>query len=342
MSIARKTWTLLAAAILVIIGFLAWQNLTHQGTEFDALFESSVGLYPGSNVEVLGVPVGTVTRVRAEGPNVRVSMRLDSDRQVAADSAAVIVAPTLVSDRFVQMTKAWTGGKALPAGAVLDRARTAVPVEIDDLYRSLNDIGQQLGPNGANANGALSDLLDVAADNLGGQGAGINQMIGEFGRATSTLADSGDDLFATIGNLKEFTDMLAANDQSVASVNRQFADVTDYLADDRQDLAAAIANLGDALAILDDFIADNRDHLTSSVKNLLGPTQVLVKQKESLEETVRLVPVVLQNFLKAYNPEYGTLDGRINLNELSIWSGDGQTGATSSDAPPLLIPGAQQ
>src|SRR5664279_6285535 len=100
MSIARKTWTLIAVAILVITGVLAWQNFTHRGTEFDALFESSVGLYPGSNVEVLVVPVGTVTRVRAEGPNVRVSMRLDSDRQVAADSAAVIVAPTLVSDRF--------------------------------------------------------------------------------------------------------------------------------------------------------------------------------------------------------------------------------------------------
>jgi virulence factor Mce-like protein len=342
MSVARKTWAALAVVVLVIVAALAWQNLSHRGTQIQALFESSIGLYPGSDVEVLGVPVGTVTDVDPEGPNVRVSMRLDPGQRVAPDTAAVIVAPTLVSDRFVQLTKPWTGGGALSSGTVLGRERTAVPVEIDDLYASLTDIGDQLGPNGANKNGALSDLLDVAAANLGGQGDGINQLIDEFGRASSTLADSGDDLFATIGNLKEFTDMLEANDQSVASVNRQFASVTDYLADDRQDLAAAIANLGDALAIVDDFIADNRDHLTSSVENLLGPTQVLVKQQESLEETVQLVPLVLQNFLKAYNPKYGTLDGRINLNELSIWSGDGQTGATSADAPPLLLPGVGQ
>ena len=336
----RSRTALLLVVALAITALLVWREArARQGTEFAALFDSAVALYPGSAVQILGVPVGTVTDVVPEGDVVRVSMRLDRDQQVSADTSAVIVAPTLVSDRYVQLTEPLDGGKALAAGAVLPKDRTAVPVEVDDLYRSLDDLGQKLGPNGVNKDGALSDLLDVAADNLKGQGKGLNQMITEFGKATGTLSDIDEDFFATVGNLKEFNDMLVANDQGVADVNRQFADVTDFLADDREDLADAVANLGDALVVLDDFIKDNRGHLKTSVDNLIGPTQTLVKQKDSLEEAVRLIPLALQNFLNAYNPGSGTLDGRGNLNEVSLWSTDGLTAQTSSAAPPVLLPG---
>lgn len=336
----RRLVGLALIAILMIGGLMTWKSINdRQGTTFDALFASTVGLYPGSDVQILGVSVGTVTAVVPEAGHVRVSMKLDHDQDAGADTGAVLVAPTVVSDRFVQLTKPYVGGPKLDSGAELSAERTAVPVEIDDLYASLNDIGQKLGPNGANANGALSDLLDVAAKNLDGQGTKLNTMITEFGKATGTLANSDDDLFATVSNLKEFNDMLVANDSGVASVNRQFASVTDYLAADRGDLADAIANLGDALAIVDDFIGDNRDQLQSSVDNLIGPTRVLVDQKESLAEAVRLVPLLLQNFLHAYNPSTNTLDGRGNLNELTIWAKNGLNAKTSEAAPPLLLPG---
>ncbi|MBC7595767.1 MAG: MCE family protein [Kineosporiaceae bacterium] len=327
-------------AVLVAGGFLAWKvALDREGTRIEALFDSTVGLYPGSDVEILGVPVGTVTDVVPEGSKVRVSMKLDRGQQAGADSAAVIIAPTLVSDRFVQLTEPYDGGAKLQSGTVLSGARTAVPVEIDELYASLNDVGQQLGPNGANANGALSELLDVAADNLDGQGAKLNEMVAEFGKATGTLANSDADFFDTVSNLKEFNDMLVANDRTLADANRQFASVADYLADDRQDLSAAVANLGDALGIVDNFIRDNRGNLKTSVDNLIGPTKVLVDQRESLDESVRLIPLVLQNFLRAYGPSTNTLDGRVNLNELTIWSGNRQSAKTSESAPPALLPG---
>lgn len=337
MSLTMKIVGAVAATALVA-GGLTWYLTQRPGTELEALFESSVGLYPGSDVQVLGVPVGTVTAVEPDGDHVRVSMELERGQEVGAQSAAVIVAPTLVSDRFVQLTEPDRGGPTLEPGTVLQTERTAVPVEIDEMYESLTDIGKQLGPEGANADGALGELLDVAASNLDGQGAGINQMITEFGDAFGTLADSDDDLFATIANFSEFNDMLVANDDSVSAVNRQFATVTDYLAEDREDLAGAVDELGSALAVLDDFIADNRGKLKTSVDNLIGPTQVLTNQRRSLEEAVRLIPLALQNFLRAYDPGSQTLSGRGNLNELSIQSRDGIVGQTSQNAPPLLLP----
>src|SRR3546814_20706319 len=87
------------------------------------------------------------------------------------------------------------------------------------------------------------------------------------------------------------------------------------------------------MVILDDFIRDNRGNLKTSVVQLIAPTEVLVKQKTSLEESVRLIPLLLQNFLNTYDEGGNTLDGRGNLNELTIWSRDGLTARTSPDAP---------
>lgn len=336
-----RRWVVGLVALAVLGGGAAAgrELLERDGTRVDALFESTVGLYPGSDVQVLGVPVGTVTAVEPEGDAVRVSMQLDPGRRVAADTRAVIVAPTMVSDRYVQLTAPYVDGPALESGAEIGLDETAVPVEIDELYGSLDDLGRTLGPDGANADGALSDLLTTAAENLDGQGAGINTMIREFAKASGTLADSDEAFFATLGNLQELSTMLVAHDDAVAHVNRQFAAVTDYLAQDRDDLALAVGNLGEALAVVDDFIRENRGHLRTSVRNLTGPTRVLQQQKRALAETVRLVPLVLQNFLAAYDVGTGTLNGRGNLNELTLWSTDGLSGRTSEDAPPTLLPG---
>lgn len=312
-------------------------GLPGETVEVSATFASAVGLYPGSDVQVLGVKVGTVTAVEPTRDGVLVSMELDDADVAAADTGAVIVAPTMVSDRFVQLTTPHTGGAALKDGATIEE--TGVPVEVDELYSGLTDLAEQLGPEGANKNGALSRLLETAAANLKGQGGDINQMIDEFGKATGTLANSDDDFFATVGNLDRFNSMLLEHDEGVASANRQLAEVSRYLAEDSDDLGAAIANLGDALAVLDDFIDDNRGNLKTSVEKLRGPTQVLVNQKKSLAEAVRTIPVALQNFLAAYNPTYNTVDGRGNLNELTVWSTDGLTARTSPSAPPVLLPG---
>jgi phospholipid/cholesterol/gamma-HCH transport system substrate-binding protein len=340
MTRAPRTTAILVLVVLAAVAFAGWRmTRTSERIELEARFSATVGLYPGSSVQVLGVPVGEVTSGVPDGSDVRVRIRLDPGQRVGAETGAVIVAPTLVSDRYVQLTAPYDGGTALTDGAVIPESRTAVPVEIDELYASLTEVSRTLGPDGANKNGALSRLLTVAAANLGGQGKDLNRMITEFGKASATLAATGDDLFGTVANLQEFNTMLVANDRTVASANKRFADVAAYLSADRQDLAQAVANLADALAVVDDFIKANRGHLRASVDNLIGPTRVLTEQKESLEEAVRLVPLALQNFLNAYNPATNTVDGRGNLNELTLWSSNGLAARTSSAAPPTLLPG---
>ena len=115
--------------------------------------------------------------------------------------------------------------------------------------------------------------------------------------------------------------MLVANDQSVADVNRQFAAVTDYLADDREDLADAITNLGDALAIVDDFIARQpRQHQDQRRQPARPHARCWSSRRTRSRSRCAWSRSCCRTSCDAYNAQNNTIDGRGNLNETSIWS----------------------
>ena len=127
----------------------------------------------------------------------------------------------------------------LTDGAELSVDQTAEPLELDQIYDSLDRLNVALGPNGANKTGALSDLLSVTADNFGGQGTTFRQTIKDFSRLSATLANNKEELFGSVKALEGFMQTLADNDQTVRQFNQSLADVSTMLAGERQELVAA-------------------------------------------------------------------------------------------------------
>ena len=320
--------------VLVLAGgaFGWWTSSHREGVKFSAMFSSTVGIYRGSDVRMLGVKVGGIDSVKPMGTEVKVSMHLNRGVAAAADTGAVVLSPSVVSDRYVQLTGLYTSGPKLASGTVIPTDRTATPVELDTIYTNLNQLLTALGPNGANSNGALSDLLKTGADNLQGQGQAINTTITNLSQASSTLSNSKDALFSTITNLRSFTDMLAQNNTGVQKVNDQLKSITQLFADERDTFAAALNQLGTALSSVQQFIKSNRSLIKTDVAKLSTITQTLVNQKASLNEALGVAPLALQNLLNAYDPNHNVLRGRTDLNELSVWPSSGAA------PPPVLIP----
>ncbi|WP_369204106.1 MCE family protein [Streptomyces sp. PU-14G] len=317
----RRRSLVLAAVLALVIGASAGGATVlggRDGTRVTAWFERAVGVYEGSDLRVLGVRVGRVEAVEPHGKKVRVTLRIDEGVEVPANARAVVIAPSLVSDRYVQLTPAYTKGPKLADSAVLPSGRNSVPLEVDQLYASITELSDALGPEGANSDGALSELLDVGAENLNGNGAALGESVEEFGKAAKTLDGNSGDLFATVSYLRSFTSMLKRNDTRVRTAERQLSDVTTFLAEDKENLAKALAQLGTALGKVKKFIEDNRGSLKKNVKKLAPITQTLVDQRASLAEALDAAPLAAGNFLKAYNPDQGTLDNRANINELSM------------------------
>jgi phospholipid/cholesterol/gamma-HCH transport system substrate-binding protein len=271
-------------------------------------FPAAVGVFPGSDVRVLGVKVGTVTSVVPMGEKVRVHLRYNG--RVPADVAAIIVPPSVVSDRYVQLAPAYTGGPALADRAHI--TRTGAPLELDDVYRALDQLNRDLGPQGANADGALSRLVKVGRANLEGNGDALHATLEGTSKALSTLAAGRQDLFASVVNLQEFTSMLARNDEQVRAFNKTLSSVAQQLATDAGELELALRKLSHALAELAGFVRDNRAQLASNVEALVDISNILVRQQQAVIDVLDVAPLALSNLGLSYNPLTGTTDTRNN------------------------------
>jgi phospholipid/cholesterol/gamma-HCH transport system substrate-binding protein len=308
-----RTWAAAGTGVVLVAvaGVAVWQTRTPQ-RRLAADFSKAVGVHEGSDVRILGVRIGDVVAVKPQGRTVRVEMRYDSGYDIPADAQAVIVPPSVVSDRYIQLTPVYTGGARLADGAELPVSRTAVPLEIDDIYRSLDEFDKALGPDGANADGALTNLLATGRANLAGNGQNLHDTLDGLSKALTTLSDGRQDLFASVDNLQKFTTALAQSDQQVRQFNQQLAGVSEQLAGERDELATALHSLAAALAQVTAFVRDNRDELKSNVAALADVTGTLVRQQKAIIDILDVTPLALSNLNLAYNARSGTLDTRDN------------------------------
>jgi phospholipid/cholesterol/gamma-HCH transport system substrate-binding protein len=232
---------------------------------------------------------------------------------VPADAEAVIISPAIVGDRYVQLAPAYDGGPVMDDGAHLDMAQSEVPLELDEIYQSLDDLSVALGPEGANKNGALSRLVNASAANLDGNGKLINQTLHDLSLLSGTLSNNKDELFDAVAQVEEFVHALKVNDGAVRAFNASLADVSGVLAGERHDLAKALNTLGVALRDVRGFVQDNEELIGSNVRDLVRVTQILVDQSDAIKESLEVAPLALSGLGLAGDPETGTLRDRDDL-----------------------------
>ena len=314
---AVRRWLPLVVIGLLLLTAIVWMVGSGSGTKsVTAYFPRAVSVYEGSDVRILGVAVGQVEEVVPEGTQVKVVMTYDKDIDIPQNAQAVIVSPSVVGDRYIQLTPAYESGKVMADNTVIKSDQTAVPLELDEIYSSIDKLTVALGPNGANREGALTDLLEQTAENFGGQGAEFNRTIKDFGRLSETLDNNKDELFESTAQLENFIKTLADNDQTVRGFNRSLGDVSKLLNDERQELTTALSNLGVALDEVATFVKTNRSVLGRNIRDVNRVAKVLVRQRAALDEILVAGPLALTNLYHTYNPKDGTLDTNANLGNL--------------------------
>jgi phospholipid/cholesterol/gamma-HCH transport system substrate-binding protein len=323
MGLSKNMIRILVAAVIVAVVLVAGVYVFTGGSskKINASFRSGVGVYPGTPVKVLGIQIGSVTKVTPQGGSVKVEMSYGSNYKLPANASAFIVANSLVSDRYIQLAPAYVGGPVTPSGASIPIDRTASPAELDDIFNALNQLSITLGPNGANKNGALSTLVNVGAANLNGNGTALEKSIKNLSLAATTLANGSTDLFGTVTNLRNFTDALSQSDSQVRSFNSLLATVANDLSNERADLGAALHNLSIALNSVASFVKANATAAHTDIVGLENITHVLVKDQGALNEALVAGPVALSNLTHAYQEQTGTLGTRSNLAGLTTPAG---------------------
>lgn len=308
---------LLAVIVAVLLLTATFFVFTGGGGErtLTAHFSRAVAIYKGSEVRLMGVKIGAVDAVVPEGDSVRVEMHYDSDYKLPADAKAMIVTPTLVADRFVQISPAYTKGAVMQDGADIPLDKTASPVELDRIYQSLAKLSNALGPNGANETGALGELISAGANALHGQGALANQTINNLSEAAEVFGDNSGALFSSVRQLSQLTSVLAANDQFVNQFMGDLAGVSAQLAGERDELQGALAALARTVGTVRTFVHDNKQMVTSDIEDLTTVLGALAKERDALATAVQLAPLGLGNLTTAFDVKTGTIGARVQLGD---------------------------
>ncbi len=92
-----------------------------------ANFSEAPGLFVGNFVEVLGVPVGRITAITPGPRGVSVRMLVPDNVPIPRGAHAVLEAPDVVNDRYVQLMPAYTGGPRMVSGTVIPTAAHGDP-----------------------------------------------------------------------------------------------------------------------------------------------------------------------------------------------------------------------
>ncbi|MCU1453512.1 MAG: MCE-family protein Mce1D [Acidimicrobiales bacterium] len=278
------------------------------GFDVRAEFVRGTGLYPGSPVRVLGINVGRITAVKNVGDHVNVTLHLNEGAKVPADAQATIVPLTLLGERYVQLAPAWQGGPKLQGGAVIPRARTRVPVEIDELLRGLKSFMGALDPK------KTSDVVTKLATLLDGQGTDFNHLISNASGTLGLLADKGKELNDIIGSLGELSATLRGRTSSIESLVRNYNLVSQVLIDNRGDLDASVQQLDRVAQELTALLEAHKTALRPDVAEITRVGRTLTRNLGALDITLASTVKLFEAAGRAYDPTRNVLNVNNQLN----------------------------
>src|SRR6201993_851124 len=314
-----------AVAILVVIALLfgvptpfgwvpgligLYKKLTNNTVV--AYFPAANALYSGDRVQIMGVRVGSVDKIEPAGDKMKVTFHYANKYKVPANASAVILNPTLVASRTIQLEPPYTGGPVLANNAVIPEERTQVPTEWDQLRDSVANVISKLGPTKEQPKGPFGDVITAYADGLAGKGKHINTTFNDLSRALTALNQGRGDFFAVVRSLALFVNALHADDQKFVALNKNLAQLTNSLTGSDRDLANAVTNFDQLLTTVRPFLDKNREVLTHDIQNLADTTNTLVQPEplNGLETGLPVLPTALSNANLIYHPAHSAIVGQ--------------------------------
>ncbi|MFZ2173549.1 MAG: MCE family protein [Rhodococcus sp. (in: high G+C Gram-positive bacteria)] len=295
-------------ALVVALVVVSWlvvfrSSSTVVGSEFAYVN----GVFPGTKVTVLGVPVGTVEAVEPRGSTVMVTMSIEPDVTLPAEVHSYVLVSSAIGERFVELGPAYTGGPTFESGQTIPPERSHSPITWDQLMDSVDTVVKTLGPQG----GDVGRVLTSAAESTEGLGTAMNDAIRNLSQASSVIAGNSDNVGALIDNLEILVNTISARQTQVDSVAGSLAAIGDEFAGQKFEIGNTISQLSTLLDQIDQLVTARGGDVTASVENLAGLSGVLQRHDTDLAEIMDLVPLLVDNIQRAVTPDQRA---RIRLN----------------------------
>jgi virulence factor Mce-like protein len=317
-----------AVVAVGVVGFYSWQlaKARLNTMTLTAQFDSAAGLFVTNNVQVLGMKVGSVTRVTPKTGYVEVEFTVDKNVKIPADAQAVTLQTSILAERSIELTPPYRGdGNTLQDRETIPLTKTRTPVEfgrtldmIDRLASSLKGDGKGKGP--------VRTLVDSGALMADGNGERIKSALSELSAALKLSADGGaqskEQLTKIVNNLGSLMDGAAANETTLRDFGSTVRVLSQVLADEDLGSGTTGKQLNVVLTGLGDLLEKNRDTLKAVLGSTDGVMNAVVDHKRDLEELLDVAPMTLDNIYNVVDRENGAARVHLLVDKLLF---EGQT-----------------
>ncbi len=279
-----------AGIVVVLVAALLVTSAGVGEVRYEAEFAQAAQIGAGDPVTIAGVPVGTVAGARLEGDHVVVTMNIDKNVALGADTNAAIKLTTLLGSRYIELRPAGRG--AIPDRRI-PLSDTVVPYDLPHVLESTTTLFEQVDAD------KIGQMLTSLSNQLQGTPALMPQVL---------------------KNIQNLSSILAARRGQIGSLLAGTAQVTDVVHAQQADLGALVANgqamlqeivarramvqqLFDATTKLVDqlhsIVVDDRPQIDELITNLNALLQTLGNNDQLLRDSLQILPVPLRNFANA-------------------------------------------
>lgn len=313
--ISRQVRIQLVVFALIAVGALGYGAYRFAGLDelvnppytVRAEFAHFGGIYPQADVDLLGVRVGEVGRLRPghDGGTVA-ELVLDGGTRIPADVAATVRARSAIGEQFIELRPASAGGPLLHDGSVIGRDRTASPPKVQDVLRNLNDFAAAIPKDD------LATTLDELAAATADTGPQLQKLLEETTKLTRTNLDNLDELTALIDDSLTVLGTQVAEGPHLRTYSRELAELTTTLHRLDPTFARVFANGIRANTEVVDLLKANEQALPVLLTNLLALTEVTEQRLPALRKILVLYPWTLEigGHALRYCDEYDATTGK--------------------------------
>lgn len=295
-----KTKVLINLIVVLLLGvtMVSWVVLDLVGASLGkgplkvtADFAGSGGVFTNQEVTYRGVLVGKVGDLSLNDDGVDIELVIDPRwrGRIPADVEATIGSKSAVGEQFVNLTPASDEDEPLEDGDVIARARTSLPVDFQELLRSLDAVLADVPP------GTTRRVVSELADGLRGRSGDIQKILQSLGTLSEGFASVAEEQKRLLDNSTVVAQEFLRSKDAFSRAIRAADDVFAGIGDEPEELRALLSE-NDRLAREGiGLLARRGSDLRAGIRELARFTSFQLDERDSVEQSLTYLP----QFLKA-------------------------------------------
>jgi phospholipid/cholesterol/gamma-HCH transport system substrate-binding protein len=336
-----RTAVLLAVALVAALAIYLFA-LRGGGHEYTLIFQNAGQLVKGDNVQIGGRAVGSVRSIELTRNNqaaIRIGVK-EPYAPLREGTQAIIRLTSLsgIANRYVSISPGPDASKTLPDRSTISTASTTTPVDLDQLFNTLDPKARKnlqgvitgfktqldgKGPEAAAATEYFNPLLSSArrlVNETNEDEDALTRFIVSSSRTVSAIAERRDDLADLVGNANATTGAIASENRALSQAlallpttlrrgNSTFVNLRATL----DDLDPLVADSKPATKDLAPFLRELRPLLRDARPTIAGLSTLVRKPgaDNDLVEATRKLPA----FQKVASPAFADATGALKKGE---------------------------